>query len=284
MNIHDYIYLMDNPLKNNLKNNLKINIIGFSGKINSGKNYIGEQILGKQLHEQGYRVHSLAFGDQIKYEIACRSTIVNKEIIDYNILLNENYLYNKGFGYIINNVLNGTYPVKHVFTYFKALFRTLCDFIGLLFKLNYFRKYYENNLTNENIYNLVFNEKPIPIRLKLQNHANERNIDENIWVNSLHLKIIHILEKSYDKSKDVFIITDVRFKNEINFIKKMGGIVIRITPSNKLLQNNYNNENEKKINSHISEIELDDYKDYDSVIVNTFDDNVDIKSILNLIF
>ena len=110
------------------------------------------------------------------------------------------------------------------------------------------------NAIDENLknYNLFFKEKPIFERKKLQSYSEERNYDEFIWINSLHLRILNILDKSYNINKDVFIITDVRFKNEMAFINKIGGIIVKI---NTIKKNNSepNDINLIDINNHISE-------------------------------
>ncbi len=71
---------------------------------------------------------------------------------------------------------------------------------------------------------------------------------------------IHILFRDY-KTDDKWIITDVRYKNEVEAIKDMGGIVIRI-----------NRDSVVPVN-HESEYELDDYE-FDYVVENnsTIDD------------
>jgi hypothetical protein len=261
---------------------LKFNIIAFAGEIGSGKNYIAEKVLGKLLNNYGFRVHSIAFADQLKYEIACRSNIVNMELINYDKLICDNALYNLGFMNILKN-----YSFTSILTYLKVLFRTPINFFASFnpFFKNY--KYAKSNLTNNNIYDLVFKEKPFPIRMKLQNYAEHEKIDKNIWINSLHLRIINLFDKSYDKSKDVFIITDVRFEDEINFIKKIGGIVINIIPDTNILNNHLSIDEtyeSKEIHSHISENVLKNYKNYDLTIRNTFNSNINIDRILQIIF
>ena len=52
------------------------------------------------------------------------------------------------------------------------------------------------------------------------------------------------------------IIADVRFPNEVNSIKERGGIIIRL------------NRDKSRIDYHISETALDDYKEWDLVIDN----------------
>jgi hypothetical protein len=98
---------------------------------------------------------------------------------------------------------------------------------------------------------------------KLGTDAVRCNVHENAWVNALFT--------NYKKS-DNWIITDVRFANEADKIKKLGGVIIRITRG-------------KPVNSHISEIALDDYKfDYEIMNTGSFDDlNKLVNYIVNLI-
>ena len=74
-----------------------------------------------------------------------------------------------------------------------------------------------------------------------------QNIDEDFWVKSLWAVV--------DNWNNV-IIADVRFPNEVNSIKERGGIIIRL------------NRDKSRIDYHISETALDDYKEWDLVIDN----------------
>jgi len=72
-----------------------------------------------------------------------------------------------------------------------------------------------------------------------------KEIDNEFWIKSL-----------FANNNDNIIIADVRFPEEVKAIKDRGGIVIRI------------NRDLSGVNNHISEIALDDYKDWDYVIDN----------------
>ena len=202
-------------------------IIGFSGKIGVGKNYIAENIIGKMFFDLGYVVSFLAFADLVKYELGARLQKTNS----------------------IDDVIN-------------------------------------SNTVN---YNNLFITKTHDIRLKLQKYAtehgrnsNDKNIDDiiiyydtNIWIKGLYLMMKNIYEKSYNKDKHIFIITDVRFINEAEFIKKLGGLIIRINSivrnHKRLTQESSNSDNPfemiMKISTHQSEIELDNYT-FDFIIDN----------------
>lgn len=82
-------------------------------------------------------------------------------------------------------------------------------------------------------------------------------IHPNIWVNALFSEYV-----SYHNSRvniytlPKWIISDVRFENEAKAIKERNGIIIRV---------NRNSENK---DNHQSEIDLDNYKEFDYTIAN----------------
>ncbi len=96
-----------------------------------------------------------------------------------------------------------------------------------------------------------------------------RCVNKDAWVLSLF--------EYYDKEVSYWIIDDVRFPNEVDHIKKMGGCVIRLVgdPGN-VRKNSTRNLN------HISETALDDYTEFD-VVINTEEFMNDSKGILNTI-
>lgn len=90
---------------------------------------------------------------------------------------------------------------------------------------------------------------------KVGTEAIRNNIHNDAWVLSLF--------GTYKEEQDFWIITDVRFKNEAKIIKEKGGIVIRLNgdPLNSKVGDDRNM-------NHQSEIDLDDYKDFDYVYEN----------------
>lgn len=90
---------------------------------------------------------------------------------------------------------------------------------------------------------------------KVGTEAIRNNIHPEAWVLSLF--------GTYNEEKDFWIVTDVRFKNEANFIKSKGGIIIRLNgdPNNSRIGDDRNME-------HISETDLDDYTEFDYVYEN----------------
>jgi len=81
-----------------------------------------------------------------------------------------------------------------------------------------------------------------------------REVDTNIWVKALF--------SDYKKGYK-WVISDVRFPNEVEYIKKLGGIVIRLEGDPVKI-----NKNSKRDKKHISETALDDYFDEKDIIQN----------------
>jgi hypothetical protein len=78
------------------------------------------------------------------------------------------------------------------------------------------------------------------------------NLHKDVWVNGLF--------SDYSKGDSKWIITDVRFPNEFERVKQIGGVVIRIIrPQSELL-----------LNEHESETAMDHiaFNEYDAVIYN----------------
>ena len=251
---------------------MKSNLIGISGKINSGKDAIGQMI--QLLTIPGYgdtRCPNYAFhfdkntGESIT-NICNESTwkIVKfadklKDIICLLIGCTREQLEDRDFK-------NKELPEDWWYYMAKGTY-------------NSYIPYYTNLVIREKYFDLV---KPTP-RLLLQLMGTEcgrRIIHPNIWVNATFADY-----KPYSKAvKDLgvgngfefedeypnWIITDVRFPNEVTSIQEKGGIVIRVDrPCKECGGTGYH-----KIDcgigriEHESETALDDYKGFDYTIIN----------------
>ena len=134
--------------------------------------------------------------------------------------------------------------------------------------------------------------KPFTPRLALQLIGTEcfRNtIDNNFWIYVVQNRIM----SEQDKEK-TFLVTDVRFPNEVKMIHDLGGIVLRIKrgtlPNWYIDASNYNKQKAEGLtvelpksleNIHVSETALAGLNLEDFVITNngTFDDL--LKAVLN---
>lgn len=216
----------------------KINIIGFSGKIGVGKNYLSENVIGKKLYELGYHVHFVGYGDFVKYEVGCR--------------LNKTKQVDDNFINQLNQIFSNLFVNK------KKETRRILQLYGTEFC----RQGGDIILDKSN--NIVLMNEP------------------NVWVKAVYLHINNILSKSYNKSKDIFFITDVRFDNEYQLVKQLGGLNIRINgkqrnnlkleqeakKSNPNITSDEINEFITKAKSHASETSLDSCTDFDFIIQN----------------
>jgi hypothetical protein len=145
-----------------------------------------------------------------------------------------------------------------------------------------------NVMTKKNIkYNDVYVNKTTETRTLLQTEGTEQGrnlVNENIWINYFNNWITIFKNRGIDN----FICTDVRFKNEVDYIKKNGGILIYINAPNRNMsrlknESNGNLELFEKIKSHKSECDLDDLDSnkFDLIINNDPDHDTDIQTIQN---
>ena len=118
-------------------------------------------------------------------------------------------------------------------------------------------------------YEEVFLTKPPHVRKYLQEEGTERGrmvYGENLWTDTAKAWI-----KLWNEEWGItdFIVPDVRFINEVNFIKEMGGVVFRIDAPNRSANSPLTPEQRL----HKSETELDDYTGFDYVIKNDYGDD-----------
>lgn len=188
-------------------------LIGISGKMGSGKDYVCQNLINPLMNKYNKRCLQVSFADQIKVNVMTK------------------------------------YDVP------------FCD---------------------------VYLDKTNETRTLLQQEGTERGRDifgKDIWIKYLHNWI------SVYKSRGIhsFVCPDVRFKNELEYIKSQGGIVIRINAPKRNLQRleqeSGGDKNIKHIlQSHISECDLDNYNDFDLVIDNDNTNLNDYKQKLENIF
>jgi len=84
------------------------------------------------------------------------------------------------------------------------------------------------------------------------------NYDKEVWIKSLFNDY-----NSYEKKNTIWIISDVRFTNEAEYVKSNDGILIRVNGDPLNIANNSNRD----IN-HPSETALDNYSGFDFMIEN----------------
>lgn len=120
-------------------------------------------------------------------------------------------------------------------------------------------------------YDEVMKTKPPHVRTEMQLEGTERGrmvYGENIWTKTT-LAWLQLLEESWGFDK--FVISDVRFPNEVEFIQSMGGKVIRLHAPDRTK----NSKLSLAARLHDSEIALDNYPvgNFDAVVHNDYDAN-----------
>lgn len=135
---------------------------------------------------------------------------------------------------------NAENRLPNIYSFAENLKKCVADCTGINF--------YE--LENRNVKSSEISWLGISFRQLLQSFGQSiRNgINENFWIDSLLSK--------YDDSKNM-IISDVRFQNEVKAIQSKNGHIIRI------LRDTNNNDTD------ISEIDLDNYKEFNYYIENS---------------
>ena len=121
-------------------------------------------------------------------------------------------------------------------------------------------------------YNKVFGEKDYETRRLLQKVGTEEGRDKfgyDIWIRTLETWIKLLNSRGVER----FIISDVRFQNEADWIKSLNGILIKIDAPirfNERLVRETNNDLEKinEIKAHASEVNIDKISNYDLCVNN----------------
>lgn len=137
-------------------------------------------------------------------------------------------------------------------------------------------------------YDKVYGKKDFNTRKRLHLIGTEEGRQKfgyDIWIKTIHNWI-----KVYNsRGIERFIIPDVRFQNEVDWIKSLNGVVLKINAPNRYMarvKEEANNDSEKikNIISHESENMIDKIKNYDYVFNNDYDDDInnEIKSFIKL--
>jgi hypothetical protein len=133
------------------------------------------------------------------------------------------------------------------------------------FKVDCISKYGAN-------YDKVFGEKDYETRRLLQIAGTEEGRNKygsDIWIRTLEIWINILNSRGVER----FIISDVRFQNEVNWIKSLNGIIIKIDAPirfNQRLERETNNNLEKinEIKNHASEVNIDKISNYNICVNN----------------
>lgn len=137
-------------------------------------------------------------------------------------------------------------------------------------------------------YDNVFVKKTRESRKMLQTEGtqNARGNDPDIWVKYLDTWI----EIYKNRNIDVFVISDLRFQNEFNWVRSCGGLVINIRSpernKERLMQEANGDINVYiSLRTHVSECELDKVEDdhYDLIMYNDQMNTLDTQTLYSLL-
>ncbi len=148
-----------------------------------------------------------------------------------------------------------------------------------------------DKLSSETGYENFFCEKTQETRDMLQQYGTENGrsrYHENIWIRAIDSWIMIQQNRLQFIGYNVIaivIITDVRFCNELEYVKSKSGIIFRVNAQNRTLNKLQKESNcdpiiIDKIANHASEISLDDYK-FEHIINNDYD--IQMKNIVDYI-
>lgn len=115
----------------------------------------------------------------------------------------------------------------------------------------------ETTFTQEgkNIFVPTFNMTVGEMLQRIGTNAMRDGLDENVWIKALFADY---------KNESNWVVSDVRFPNEADYIKSMGGILVRLEGDPADVRKNSNRDM-----THPSETALDDYKGFDAIYSNT---------------
>ena len=128
-------------------------------------------------------------------------------------------------------------------------------------------------------FNKVYGQKDYETRILLQKVGTEEGREVfgyDIWIRTLHnwIKVLH------SRGVKRFIISDLRFQNEVEWIKSLNGIIIKINAPNRYqnrLEIETGNDIDKinEIKNHPSEANIDNIEIYDISVNNDYNDNIE---------
>lgn len=124
----------------------------------------------------------------------------------------------------------------------------------------------------EATYEEVFFSKPPKVRSLLQIEGTEKGRDvygKDIWCETTY-NWIRLYEELWGFSK--FVIADVRFPSEVEFIQRKGGKVFRLLAPNRIKDSKLSEE----ARQHPSETSLDGYTKFDDYIFNDYDNSAEL--------
>lgn len=211
-------------------------LVGISGKIGAGKNYLADRIIEK-MRDAGYRVDYTSFAASLKNELN-EIIAAHREYAAQHPGVTEDEIVE----------LSSRFGIP------SHQMRVL---------LGYFAAEVENDLTLD-----AYGRTP-GIRAGLQYLGSDirRAQKPTYWIDKM--------DESIGTDYDYLFATDTRFPNEADFVRSKKGVVLRLdVPKEVILSRTSTRDgllySEEALN-HQSETALDDYENFDFYVGQTFD-------------
>jgi hypothetical protein len=231
-------------------------LIGISGKIGSGKDQLAtymKAIIDKDTDSEDVPVRIVKFADKLKEFVCLLTGCTRRELEDQNFKnLAVPGVWMRWVVRRVDRLFAGTLVSLYYTTQDEA---EACRMD--LIRLN----------KGEDVYK-VYGELPT-YRTMLQELGTDvmrKRFHDNTWINATFADWHHISGNRHWAGNAItiaaamkepkWIITDVRFPNEVRAIKERNGIVLRMQRDGA------------PASDHISETALDDYKNFDAIIDN----------------
>jgi hypothetical protein len=126
--------------------------------------------------------------------------------------------------------------------------------------LPFYNTVYNYTQEQKNIYLPVWDKTIGKCLQVIGTECMRNNFDPDVWVKSL----FETVGKKCIEAGHIMVIPDVRFPNEVEYLKKNGGIVFRLEGDPMNVRENSNRDL-----NHISETALDDYDGFTEIIDNS---------------
>lgn len=210
-------------------------IIGISGKIGSGKNYLADKIIEK-LGEEGKTSAYGSFAFALKDEM--------------NQIMRAYYPYLAS-----DDILSAIHAIAHDFKISSHHVACLLNMVK------------DDLKNNPNLDSTVDRTEGVRRALQYLGTDIRRATNDNYWVDSFH--------GSLNTSVDCILATDARFPNEADSVNNSGGVMIRIEiPAEVIAERTSGRDGllySADALSHPSETALDSYESFDFYVGETFD-------------
>jgi cytidylate kinase len=225
---------------------MKPKIIGISGKIGSGKNYLADR-LTEELYKADYTLDTASFAAPLKAEMG-------QIVADFSVHVNESD----------DDIEHSIKALASVYNIPFPQMKTLLSYVKKELKANPQLDGYARS-------------EGIRRGLQFLGTDIRRNQNDRYWVNKFYEQV--------NLDVDFIFSTDMRFPNEADFVLDEGGVALRLEVPEEVIKERIEKRDgisySEDAHKHISETALDDYPNFSIIVGETFDASEVLKEALN---